>query len=68
MSAVLIALGILALLALAVIGLCLLLCEDPEDRARREQARAEADIDADHQAARRAMNDAAGQSWRNLAE
>ncbi len=68
MTGLLIFLAILALLGVALLGLCYLVCDDSQERVRREQARAEADIDAEHQAARRAMNDAAGQSWRNLAE
>lgn len=68
MSGFLIALAVLALLAVAFIGLCFVLSETPEERARRAQEKTEADIDADHRAARRAMNDAAGQPWRNLGE
>lgn len=68
MTGLLILLAILALLAVALLGLCFLFGEDPQEQVRREQARAEAHIDAEHQAARRAMNDAAGQSWRDLAE
>lgn len=68
MTGLLITFAILALLVVALLGLCFLLGDDPQERVHREQARAEADIDAEHQAARRAMNDAAGQSWRNLAE
>lgn len=38
------------------------------ERTSREQARAERSVDSDHRAARRAMNEAAGRSWRNLAD
>lgn len=69
MSGFLIALAVLALLAVAFIGLCILVgSETPEARASRAQQKTEADIDDDHRAARRAMNDAAGQPWRNLGE
>lgn len=35
---------------------------------RSEQLKAEAEIDEIHKATRRALNDAAGKSWRNLAD
>lgn len=35
---------------------------------RRERANVEGAIDKDHSDARRAMNDAANQSWRNLVD
>lgn len=69
MSGFVVVLALLALLLLVFLGFCFLLgCETTEERVQRERASAEANIDAEHQAARRAMNDAAGQSWRNLAE
>ncbi|MBO0983660.1 hypothetical protein [Rathayibacter sp. SD072] len=59
---------LLALIPVAVFGLSLIADDCPEKQVRRAQVRAEADIDAHHRAALRAMNDAAGQSWRNLVE
>lgn len=69
MTCFLIALAVVLVMLLLFIWFCSVLdLESADERARREQAQTEANIDADHQAARRAMNDAAGQSWRNLAE
>lgn len=60
---------VILVICLIVLGVCWLFdCETVEDRVQREQAQAEARIDADHDAALRAMNDAAGESWRNVAE
>ncbi len=39
-----------------------------EANLREQVVRADAHVTRDHQAARRAMNDAAGQSWRNQFE
>ena len=39
-----------------------------EANLREQVVRADARVTRDHQAARRAMNDAAGQSWRNQFE
>lgn len=35
---------------------------------RSEMLRADAEVEADYRSTRRRMNDAAGQSWRNVAE
>jgi len=66
----------IALIVLAIVGLLAVLlylvnavvAADHSDRILREATRVSDAIDDDHQAAKRAMNDAAGQSWRNLAE
>ena len=39
-----------------------------EERVRAELKKADRRVDVEHRNARRAMNDAAGQSWRNLAD
>jgi len=61
---------LIALLSLILLirVVCAMACDDTEEQISREQAKTEAAIDADHQAARCAMNDAAGQSWRNISE
>lgn len=38
------------------------------EQIRRDLLRADQQVHVEHRKARRAMNDAAGQSWRNLAE
>lgn len=38
------------------------------ERISRQQFKTERAVDRNHQEARRAMNDAAGQSWRNLTD
>ncbi|WP_148286978.1 hypothetical protein [Curtobacterium sp. B18] len=55
--------------AVAVFGLvALAIGPSAAERVARAQFEAQRAVDRDHQAARRAMNDAAGQSWRNLAD
>lgn len=59
------------LLILLVLGLAAfaLWCDHvDETEVRKQQARAELSIDREAQRTKRAMNDAAGQSWRNLVD
>lgn len=59
------------LLILLVLGLAAfaLWCNHvDETEVRKQQERAELSIDREAAAARRAMNEAAGQSWRNLVD
>jgi hypothetical protein len=70
-AAAILAVGILGGSAAAVIVFALVaLAIGPAtaERISRERAMAERSVDSDHRAARRAMNEASGRSWRNLAE
>lgn len=65
--AVAVAVGLIV--AVAVFGLiALAIGPSAAERISRRQFKAQRSVDRDHQAARRAMNDAAGQSWRNLTD
>ncbi|PPF38745.1 hypothetical protein [Rathayibacter sp. AY1A3] len=68
MTSFLLMLALLALVAVLIFGLLLIADDCSQEQVHRAQVRTEVDIDTDYEAARRAMNDAAGQSWRNLAE
>ncbi len=66
---------VILVIAAVLVSIAAFLCwldalirRDSRNRIYREAVRAGDAINSDHQAAKRAMNDAAGQSWRNLAD
>jgi type II secretory pathway pseudopilin PulG len=59
---------LLILLALGLIGFVVWCAESTEAELQEQQRRAELSIDRHAESAKRAMNDAAGQSWRNLVD
>ncbi len=61
--------GVALLLLVLGVVLCAAWCAPPtEEDLRKRQRRAELSIDNEAESAKRAMNDAAGQSWRNLVD
>ncbi|MCX6405513.1 MAG: hypothetical protein NTV28_01195 [Propionibacteriales bacterium] len=59
---------LLILLVLGVISFVVWCAESTEAELQEQQRRAELTIDRQAESAKRAMNDAAGQSWRNLVD
>ncbi len=60
--------AVLLVLSLALIALVLWCDQATKTDVREQQERAELAIDREATAAKRAMNEAAGQSWRNLVD
>ena len=59
---------LLILQVLGVISFVVWCAESTEAELQEQQRRAELTIDRQAESAKRAMNDAAGQSWRNLVD